>query len=326
MIRADNLVKTYKISLQQDGILGTLKSLYARKYKVITALNNISFQIQKGEAVGFVGPNGAGKSTTIKILTGILKPESGTAKVLGLNPLKERTTLARSIGVLFGHRTQLWPDLPLIASYRLLKAIYGISNQTYKKNLDYLSEMFSIQTLLDQPVRKLSQGQRLRADLIAALLHDPQILFLDEPTLGLDLLAKERFLELLRTVNHSMGVTILLTSHDMDDIVKVCSRIIMVNEGLKIVDDTLENIQRKYNLEKEIHVLMQQPIQKKDFERIPLDVIHFNDRTLILRFPTEKLTFQNIMELLSPIGNIQDIHIREKNIEDIIKIIYREHL
>ncbi|MCI5745167.1 MAG: ATP-binding cassette domain-containing protein [Erysipelotrichaceae bacterium] len=227
MIFVENLEKIFKKPIRKSGIIGMFKTLFSRKYEIKTAVNKINFTINDGEIVGYIGSNGAGKSTTIKMMCGILNPTSGKVLINGLEPYKKRQQVASYIGVVFGQKTQLWWDIPLIESFNVLKEIYLINDKDYKERFEFLQEVLDIKDFLNQPVRTLSLGQRMRADLAASLLHNPKILFLDEPTIGLDVLVKEKIRNAIIEMNKKYNTTVILTTHDMSDIQTLCNRIIM---------------------------------------------------------------------------------------------------
>ncbi|MBO9599793.1 MAG: ATP-binding cassette domain-containing protein, partial [Cohnella sp.] len=246
LIEVTDLIKEYKLNVRKKGLTGAIRSLLVPEFRLKRAVDSISFSIDKGDTVGFIGPNGAGKSTTVKMLTGILAPTSGSVTIGGLSPFKERKKNAMRIGVVFGQKTQLWWDLPVIDTFDLLRHIYRIPASAYKRNLAMFSEMLGLQDFIHVPVRQLSLGQKMRADIAAALLHDPEILFFDEPTIGLDVVAKEKIREFITFVNREKGTTMLFTTHDMDDIERTCNRMIIIDKGTKIYDGTVEDIKRTY--------------------------------------------------------------------------------
>lgn len=246
VIEVKDLAKTYRISKRENGIKGTIKHLLKPMYNQKEAVKGISFSIKAGESVAFLGANGAGKSTTIKMLTGIMKPTSGSIKILGKDPFEERIRNAKNIGVVFGQKTQLWWDIPIIETFRLLKNIYEIPEETYQKNMKLFQEILGLESFLNQPARKLSLGQRVRADMAAALLHEPPILFLDEPTIGLDVAVKQKVYEFLHIINQEKGTTILLTSHDLNDLESLCQRLMILEQGKILFDDKIEKIYESY--------------------------------------------------------------------------------
>lgn len=244
MITMENVCKSYKVAKRNAGFGEALKALFHREYEQIHALSNVSFTIRDGEMVGYIGPNGAGKSSTIKILSGILTPDSGTVLVDGRIPYKNRIEHVRQIGVVFGQRSQLWWDVPVIDSFELLKDIYSIPNEKYHKNLDELTELLNLQELLRSPARQLSLGQRMRCEIAASLLHSPKILFLDEPTIGLDAVSKLAVREFIQKQNEVHKTTVILTTHDMQDIEALSKRIILIGKGQILLDGTLSDIKR----------------------------------------------------------------------------------
>ena len=246
MITAQHISKTYKVSKRDAGFSSAFKALFHKEYELIHALDGVSFTISDGEMVGYIGPNGAGKSSTIKILSGILTPEEGTCLINGLTPWKNRIEHVKNIGVVFGQRTQLWWDVPVMDSFELLKEIYRIDDHVYRRNLEQLSEMLGLSELLRTPTRQLSLGQRMRCEIAASLLHDPKILFLDEPTIGLDAVSKLAVRDFILKLNEEKKTTVILTTHDMQDIEALTSRIILIGKGKILLDGTLADIKEGY--------------------------------------------------------------------------------
>ncbi len=246
MITMQNVCKTYKVSKRDAGFSSAFKALFHKEYELIHALDGVSFTISDGEMVGYIGPNGAGKSSTIKILSGILTPEEGTCLINGLTPWNNRIEHVKNIGVVFGQRTQLWWDVPVMDSFELLKEIYRIDDHVYRRNLEQLSEMLGLSELLRTPTRQLSLGQRMRCEIAASLLHDPQILFLDEPTIGLDAVSKLAVRDFILKLNEEKKTTVILTTHDMQDIEALTSRIILIGKGKILLDGTLADIKEGY--------------------------------------------------------------------------------
>lgn len=246
LIRVENLQKNYRIAKKQEGMIGSLKHLVFPVYEEKQAVKGISFSIQKGESVAFLGANGAGKSTTIKMLTGILQPSGGNIDIMGKDPFADRMEYVADIGAVFGQKTQLWWDLPVIESFRLLKEIYAIPKERYQKNLDMFCEILGIRGFLNQPVRKLSLGQRVRADLAACLLHEPPLLFLDEPTIGLDVAVKQKIYAFLKNIHTEKKTTLLLTSHDLNDLETLCDRLMILERGKLLFDGRMEQIFERF--------------------------------------------------------------------------------
>ena len=246
LIRVENLQKNYRIAKKQEGMIGSLKHLVFPVYEEKQAVKGISFSIQKGESVAFLGANGAGKSTTIKMLTGILQPSGGNIDIMGKDPFADRMEYVSDIGVVFGQKTQVWWDLPVIESFRLLKEIYAIPKERYQKNLDMFCEILGIRGFLNQPVRKLSLGQRVRADLAACLLHEPPLLFLDEPTIGLDVAVKQKIYAFLKNIHTEKKTTLLLTSHDLNDLETLCDRLMILERGKLLFDGRMEQIFERF--------------------------------------------------------------------------------
>jgi ABC-2 type transport system ATP-binding protein len=251
-IRVEKLTKTFRIAERRVGLAGAFAGLVKRTYREVQALAQVDFQIEAGELVGYIGPNGAGKSTTIKILSGILVPTAGRCEINGLVPWRDRIAHVRHIGVVFGQRTQLWWDLPVIESLELLRDIYRVPQERFLRNRDRLIELLRLHELLDVPVRQLSLGQRMRSDLAAALIHEPQILFLDEPTIGLDAVSKLAVRDFVKELNRERGVTVLLTTHDMDDIEALCNRIMVIGRGQIMHDGSLRSLRAKVNNERRL--------------------------------------------------------------------------
>ncbi len=322
IISVKNLWKEFHIPIRKKGTLGTLSSLFFRKYDVKTALDSISFDIGEGELVGYIGPNGAGKSTTVKILSGILVPNGGDVQVMGKTPWNHRIETVRHIGVVFGQRTQLWWDLPVIESFDLLKDIYSIPNATYKNNLESLIETLEIKKIINTPVRQLSLGQRMRCDIAASLLHSPKILFLDEPTIGLDAVSKLAVRDFIRHLNKEKKVTILLTTHDMDDIESLCNRVLILNEGNIYLDGPISKLREKISPERRLIIDLQ---NENDMVADPHAVLVKQEGHRVwLSFNP---TITNVPELITRITSnhpIQDLFIENPPIEEIIAKFYRE--
>lgn len=304
MIEVNNVKKYYKIAKREKGLSASFKHLFSRKYEIKKAVDDISFSIDEGEIVGFIGPNGAGKSTTIKMLSGILYPDAGEVVIDGFIPYKQRKAYVKNIGVVFGQKSQLNWDLPLIESFELLKYIYKIPQQEYDKNLQKFTELLDMNEFLNQPVRQLSLGQRMRGDIVAALLHSPKIVFFDEPTIGLDVIAKEKIREFVKYMNKKENVTMIFTTHDMQDIEKVCNRLIIIDEGRKIYDGSVEQIKKRYASLKNIEILLENG-EKKNYT-----------------YDVCETPMNKVMEELFSNYDIKDISIVEPQIDGIVRDIY----
>jgi ABC-2 type transport system ATP-binding protein len=322
IISIKDLTKSFKSRLPAEGLKNKVKSVFAPKYKTVNAVNNISFSIKKGELVGFIGPNGAGKSTTLKMLSGILFPNSGELTVCGLSPQKNRKKLAYKIGTIFGQKPQLWFHLPAIDTFELFSKIYELDKNEYKKRVDYLIKKFEIGKIIHQPVRKLSLGQRMRCEFVLALLHKPEVLFLDEPTIGLDITIKKTIRELIKKINKEEGVTVILTSHDMDDVETICNRVVVINHGEIIYDDTLDKIKEKYIDKKIIRIETNDPIIFK--ERKGIKVIRRSTFEVEAIVDTTKIDFSKITQDFLKKNSLSDVTIEEPPIEDIIEKIYKK--
>lgn len=320
-ITVSKLKKDFKIKEKEAGFLGSLKALIRPKTKLVTAVDNISFNVKEGEILAFIGPNGAGKSTTIKMLTGILHPESGKAKVLNYNPWTQRKDLAFKIGSVFGQKPQLWYHLPAIDTFNLFSKIYELDKEAYEKRLDYLVKTFELEELLQIPVRKLSLGQRMRCEIAAALLHKPKILFLDEPTIGLDIVAKQKMRELIKELNRKEKMTIFLTSHDTQDIEHLCRRIIIINHGKIIYDGSVADLHKRFLQNKVISVKFEEPV--KTIQIPGIKILKMNKYAVDLEVNTRTKSVMEIVDMLMKKYKIADINISDPPIEEIISLIYK---
>ncbi len=319
-IDVEQVSKSFRINKRSAGVTGMLMNLVAPKYEKKQAVKEISFQIEKGEMVGFIGPNGAGKSTTIKMLSGILYPDSGKISVDGYIPYKQRKEYVSRIGVVFGQKSQLQWDLPVIDSFELLKAIYSIKEENYKKNLNRFVEMLDMGSFVNQPVRQLSLGQRMRADIVAALLHSPEIVFFDEPTIGVDVLGKETIREFIRELNHEDKVTMLFTTHDMQDIEKTCNRLIIIDKGSKMYDGSLQSIREKYGTERRLIVELNHEEELETIHGVTIESLENCKKSLT--FDNNQVNINDLMNLLLQKYNIRDLTVSEPEIESIIQKMY----
>jgi len=321
-IVVENLVKTFKVAERAPGMLGALAGIVRRKHRIVTALDGISFSLDEGELLGYIGPNGAGKSTTVKILSGILVPESGRVEVLGRTPWKERIAVVGQIGVVFGQRTQLWWDLPVIESFELLRDIYKVPRADYARSRDEMIELLDLTGLLDTPVRQLSLGQRMRCDLAAALLHSPKILYLDEPTIGLDAVSKLAVRDFVRRINRERRVTIILTTHDMDDIEALCQRVIVINEGRIFSDGTLDELRARVTSERRLIVDLM--TEDGDVTDPDADVISREGSRVTLRFDPQRISPADLIARVTANHEIRDLFVENPPIEEIIARLYGE--
>jgi ABC-2 type transport system ATP-binding protein len=324
-IRVDGLEKAYRVARHHRGFFGAFRNLVESEYRIVRAVDGISFDVAAGEMVGYVGPNGAGKSTTIKMLTGILVPSGGRVDVRGLDPQRQRAQVAAKIGVVFGQRTQLWWDLPLVESLDLLGHVYRVPRDRFRQNLARFRELLDLDPFLGTPVRQLSLGQRMRGDLAAALLHDPEIVYLDEPTIGLDVVAKHRIRDFLRGINRERGVTVLLTTHDMADIEQLCSRLMIIDHGKLLYDGGLEAIRERFGTERTLVVEL---AEGEDWDA-PIDApnaveVRVEGPRRWLRFSRSATTAAELIAAVAARYRVRDLTIEEPEIEEIIRRIY-EH-
>jgi len=322
-IEVKDVSKSFRINKRSAGVMGMLSNLVAPKYEKKQAVDHISFSIEEGEMVGFIGPNGAGKSTTIKMLSGILFPDEGDIRVNGYIPYKQRKDYVGSIGVVFGQKSQLQWDLPVMDSFELLKAIYRIPDAVYKKNLGRFTDMLDMGGFINQPVRQLSLGQRMRADIVAALLHSPKIVFFDEPTIGVDVVGKETIRTFIRELNREDGVTMLFTTHDMQDIEKTCNRLIIIDKGAKVYDGSLQGIRNTYGTTRQLDVEFGsgqdiQPILGVEIK----DLEQEDSRKKRFIFDNKEIQINQLMNHLLTKYDVRDINVSEPEIERIIRKIY----
>lgn len=325
IIEVKKLVKTYKNIEKKNGLVGYLKNLIMPKYKEFTAVKDISFSINEGELVGYIGENGAGKSTTIKMLTGLLTPTYGEVLVNGLVPNEKRMENNKNIGAVFGQKTQLWWDLPVIESFRLIKKMYKISESEYRKNLKMFTEILELKDLLDKQVKNLSLGQKMRCEIAATFLHNPKIVYLDEPTIGLDVFVKENIRKFIKDINKEKKTTVILTTHDLKDIEDVCDRIILLDKGQIIYDGEKQKFKDTYGK----YVIANLIINSKEdnisniVKLNNFEILEETEDRLKIKFSHDKITIVKIMNEISKYCVIEDIHMKETELEDILKEIYR---
>lgn len=320
VIEVKNLSKTFKVKTKEKGLKGSLKSIFKPNYKEIKAVKDISFNVEKGEIIAFIGPNGAGKSTTIKMLTGILFSDEGSVEVLGINPNKNRKKLAYEIGTVFGQKEQLWMHLTPYDNFKFFSAIYDIPDSVAEKRIEKLRMLFELDEFMDTPVRNLSLGQRIRCEIVASLIHEPKVLFLDEPTIGLDPVVKENIRSLIKRMNKELKTTIFLTSHDVGDIEKLCKRVIIINHGNIVLDDSMENLKYHYLNKKIIEVKMKEKVNLEDEPGIT--ILKDKGYNLKIEVDTKSKNVADIIKLLDP-DKIIDINISNIPLENIISDIYK---
>lgn len=325
MIKVENLVKTYKIIEKEEGLISYFKNLFHPKYKEFMAVKGINFEIKEGELVGYIGENGAGKSTTIKMLTGLLTPTSGKVTVNGIIPYKERIKNNKNIGAVFGQKTQLWWDLPVIESFRLIKKMYNMTESEYRKNLKKFTNLLELDELLEKQVKNLSLGQKMRCEIAATFLHNPKIVYLDEPTIGLDVFVKEKIRKFIKEINEENKTTVILTTHDLKDIEDVCDRIILLDKGQIIYDGEKQKFKDKYGkyITAELIVKNKKSIIKNDLKNENLKIIEEKENSIKLKFLHEKITILTVMDEISKYCEIEDVHMKEAELEDILKEIYK---
>lgn len=327
MIEARDLTKVFRIPIKRTGLKGAVKHLFRGEYMEKTAVDCVNFTIDQGEAVAYIGPNGAGKSTTIKMLTGILKPTSGIVSVDGIDPQKNRIRNAKNIGVVFGQRTQLWWDIPVVESFGLLKSIYEISDHSYQRNIRLYDQIFGLSEFIGRTPRSLSLGQRMRADLAASLLHNPSTIFLDEPTIGLDMGTKEAMRQLIQRINQEQGVTVILTSHDLKDVENICKRIIVIDEGKVICDKPIERLAEEYSMDRGLEITLSAADEKLS-DRMPdisgISYMGMKDAyTVEIDFDPKVCTAFELVREVGRVSRIQDFKLKEPDIERVIEKIYK---
>ncbi|RJQ19345.1 ATP-binding cassette domain-containing protein [Candidatus Woesearchaeota archaeon] len=325
-ITVKKLRRVYKGHERKEGFVAAIKSLVARKKVISEALKGINFTINQGEIVGFVGPNGAGKSTTIKILSGVLYPSEGDVRVLGYTPWLERRKYVKHIGAVFGQKSQLWWDLPPADSFQLSREMYAIPAQEFEERLRTLTNLLAVEKVMYRPTRELSLGERMKCEFIMALLHNPQVLFLDEPTIGVDAIAKDEIREFLVEVNKKFRTTILLTTHDMDDIEEICERIIIIDNGTIVYDGNLEKVKKKYLTCKTVDVEFTKIKNQKEFATILSKGTVLEDRKFFksVRFERKDVDIPSVLKQLMNAADVVDLTVHESRLEHVIKEIYKE--
>lgn len=333
MIYAEHLKKEFKKTIKQPGLAGSIKSLFHPKNEIIKAVDDISFSVEKGEVLGFIGPNGAGKSTVIKMLTGILTPTSGVCRIGGQIPQENRKAYVRGIGVVFGQRTQLWWDLPLQETYSVLKEIYEVPEQDFKRRMAFLNEVLELDGFIKSPVRTLSLGQRMRADIAASMLHSPKVLFLDEPTIGLDVVVKDNIRKAIAKINAEEKTTIILTTHDLSDIELLCKRIVMIDKGKNVFDGSIQELKTNYGQMRELCFEMELEngldalCYQEKFSVPEGDITVAKDGCSVsVRFNSDSVPVGELLAYTLSKIKVKDINVKDADIEEIIRRIYRREV
>ena len=321
MIELNGINKTFRVAKRNAGFKEAVKTFFKRDYTEIRALNNVSFTIGDGEIVGYIGPNGAGKSSTVKVMSGILTPDSGTCVIDGLTPWKNRKEHVKNIGVVFGQRSQLWWDVPVIDSFELIRDIYGVRENVYKRNLEELTALLSIEEILKTPARQLSLGQRMRCEIAASLIHEPKVLFLDEPTIGLDAASKLAVRSFIRKLNSEKGTTVILTTHDTQDIEALANRILLIGKGQILLDDTLDGLKERYSKVKTLTVQYGEgDIQEKD----GMAFKEKKEGLAVIEVNTDLISVSQAIESISQTADIRDLSVTQTSADEIVLSLYRE--
>lgn len=320
-IEVSHLVKEYKRKKDPGSVGKALASMFHPQYEILRAVDDVNFWIEKGEAVGYVGPNGSGKSTTIKMLSGVLIPTRGKVLINGMEPSKHRMKVNKHVGVVFGNRSVLWWDVPVMESYRVLQQLYEIPKERFRRNLEEFTEILEMESLLGIPERQLSLGQKMKCNIAAAFLHDPEIVYLDEPTIGLDSESKYKIRKFIRRMNEERKTTFLVTSHDFQDIESLCRRIILINHGKLVVDDKIENVRKNFDRRKQIRLeLINNPWNEKTTFEIPgVRILYSRESELVLEFDIENNDSIKIINFIAERAKILDVSINGQDIESIIR-------
>lgn len=319
VIQVSHLNKSFSIHQKEPGLLGSIRSFVARKHTQVTAVKDISFSVEQGELIGFIGPNGAGKTTTLKCLSGLLYPTSGEIAILGYTPYERHSQFLKQISLVMGQKSMLWWDLPAYETFILNKEIYEVPEKLFKDTVEELSELLEIKAIFNVQVRKLSLGQRMKCELVAALVHQPKILFLDEPTIGLDVIMQKKLRDFIKAYNRRTQATILLTSHYMNDVRELCKRVIIIDHGSLIFDGQLDTIVKQYAPNKILTIIFNQTVQQKDIEVFG-KITEYSPLKVVISIPQEKLQI-HAAEILKKLP-VEDITIEEMNIEDIVRDIF----
>ena len=321
IIDVKNLSKDFKVKIKEKGLKGSLKAFIKPKYKIIKAVKNISFEVEEGEMIAFIGPNGAGKSTTIKMMTGILYPGEGEIRVLGIDPTKQRKKLAYEIGTVFGQKEQLWTHLTAYDNFKFFGAVYDIPDEVLDKKIDELIKLFELEKFINTPVRNLSLGQRIRCEIVASLIHEPKVLFLDEPTIGLDSTSKIAVREFIKKINKEKNTTIILTTHDTGDIEALTKRIILIGKGQLLLDGSLNSLMKRYS-KKELNIKY-----KGKITELPLGMrlLEKNQNEAKIEVDEHQMKLADAIVFLSNIVEVQDLDVSNTPIDDVVANLYREY-
>jgi len=340
IIVLNDVTKEFRVLNRREGLLGSIKDLFSRDYRIVRAVNHVSLKIGKGEIVGYLGPNGAGKSTTIKMMTGVLEPTSGEILVNGIVPYRKRTLTAQNIGVVFGQRSQLWWSLPFIESLKLLKEIYQVSDEAYREMMDLYTSLVDISDLLHKPVRQMSLGQRTLSDILAAFLHNPSVVFLDEPTIGLDVSMKGKIRKLVKALNKEKGTTVILTTHDMGDVDALCKRIIIIDKGTLLYDNDIEHLKRFFGAYRTVRVRLgreAEELKEENLNRIARELeeqfrakwphaesltVRPNESWIDVLVNEEEIAVMKIVGAIQERHRIYDMKLEEISTESVIRKIY----
>lgn len=329
IIQVDHIIKEFRIPKRQPGLLGSVRTLFTREYELKRAVDDMSFSIEEGELLGYIGPNGAGKSTTIKMLTGILVPTSGHIEVAGIVPAEQRAKNALNIGVVFGQRSQLWWDLPLVESFKLIAKLYHVDKASYERNLGIFREILGLDEFMNTPVRQLSLGQRMRGDLAAALLYEPRIVYLDEPTIGLDVLAKERIRSFVEEINRTRKTTVMLTTHDLGDVERLCRRVLLIDQGKLLFDGTVAQLKNSYAPQRMLAAQLaldgsSLPDMTKPVEIPNAEFVRWDEGKLWLRFDPATVAAPALISEVMARYPVSDLNLVEPELELIIRQMYAE--
>ncbi|BFH10910.1 ATP-binding cassette domain-containing protein [Paenibacillus melissococcoides] len=327
-IQVDGLKKNYQIPKRRKGVMQTISGLFHREYETVEAIKDVSFQVNKGEIVGYIGPNGAGKSTTIKMMCGIMVPTAGTVLVNGFIPYQNRREHAKQIGVVFGQRTQLWWDIPVEDSFQMLRHMYKVEAEDFNYRLGMFKEILALDELLHVPVRNLSLGQKMRAEICAALLHNPSMVYLDEPTIGLDIVAKRKIREFIKEINVKYKTTIMLTTHDIGDLEELCSRIIVIDKGIKVFDNNIERLNELSGYSEKMILSLEETVEvevmKQDFQAV-VEIKREGDKWIFL-YDTRVISTLDILSIVMQKYKVINYRVEKKDTEQIIHDIYTKSI